>query len=157
MIIVAHAHFLDAVGAMGPCVAGCARVRRHFLVVSADFTDNVVEGVVNVDAGFGRGFDEFAAKVLGEVLALCDGAQQSQRVCCKWKSRGKGDNAEGSGLKRVTGTKHTLCGNLPLAVEIALVAYHNHGEIVLVLYAQNLLLERHDFLKALAVGYRVDE
>jgi hypothetical protein len=47
-----------------------ARVRGHFLVVSADFTDNVVEGVVDVDARFRRRLDEFAAKVLGEVLAL---------------------------------------------------------------------------------------
>jgi hypothetical protein len=53
--------------------------------------------------------------------------------------------------------KHTLCRNLPLAIKIALVANHNHGEVVLVLDAQNLLLERHNLLEALAVGYRVDE
>jgi hypothetical protein len=50
-----------------------------------------------------------------------------------------------------------LCRHLPLAVEIALVADDNHGEVVLVFYAQDLLLEGHDLLEALAVGYRVDE
>jgi hypothetical protein len=49
---------------------GRARVRRHLLVVSADFSDNVIEGVVDVDARFRRRLDEFAAKVLGKGLAL---------------------------------------------------------------------------------------
>jgi hypothetical protein len=53
--------------------------------------------------------------------------------------------------------KRTLCRHLPLAVEIALVADDDHGEVVLVLYSQNLLLERHNLLEALPVGYRVDE
>jgi hypothetical protein len=47
-----------------------ARVRGHFLVVSADFPDNVVEVVVDVDARLRRRLDEFAAKVLGEVLSF---------------------------------------------------------------------------------------
>lgn len=46
---------------------------------------------------------------------------------------------------------------MSLAVEVALVADDNHGEVVLVLDAQNLLLEGHDLLEALAVRYRVDE
>jgi hypothetical protein len=50
-----------------------------------------------------------------------------------------------------------LCWHLPLAIEIALVADDNHGEVVLVFYAQDLLLEGHNLLEALAVGYRVDE
>jgi len=50
-----------------------------------------------------------------------------------------------------------LCRHLPLAVEIALVANDDHGEVVLVLYSQDLLLECHDLLEALPVGYRVDE
>ena len=51
----------------------------------------------------------------------------------------------------------TLCRDLPLAIEIALVTDDNHGEVVLVLYSQDLLLERHNLLEALSVGYRVDE
>ena len=50
---------------------GCACVRRHLLVVSADLPDDVVEGVVNVDARLGRCLDELAAELPGEVLALC--------------------------------------------------------------------------------------
>lgn len=52
------------------CATGRAAVRGHFLVVSADFADNVVEGVVDVDAGLGRGLDEFAAELPREILAL---------------------------------------------------------------------------------------
>lgn len=55
------------------------------------------------------------------------------------------------------GSKRTLCRHLPLAVEIALVANDDHGEVVLVLYSQDLLLESHNLLEALPVGYRVDE
>jgi hypothetical protein len=46
---------------------------------------------------------------------------------------------------------------LPLAVKIALVADDNHWEVVLVLDSQDLLLEGHNLLEALPVGYRVDE
>jgi hypothetical protein len=46
---------------------------------------------------------------------------------------------------------------LPLAIEIALVAHDDHGEVVLVLYSQDLLLESHNLLEALPVGYRVNE
>jgi hypothetical protein len=46
---------------------------------------------------------------------------------------------------------------LPLAVKIALVADDDHWEVVLVLDSQDLLLERHDLLVALPVGYRVNE
>lgn len=48
-------------------------------------------------------------------------------------------------------------GDLPLAVKIALVADHNHREVVFILDAENLLLEGHNLLKALAVRYGVDE
>ena len=51
----------------------------------------------------------------------------------------------------------TLCRHLPLAIEIALVTDDNHGEVVLVLDPEDLLLECHDLLEALPVGYRVDE
>ena len=54
-------------------------------------------------------------------------------------------------------TWRTLCRHLPLAVEIALVSNNDHGEVVLVLHTQDLLLECHDLLEALPVGYRVDQ
>jgi len=63
----------------------------------------------------------------------------------------------GQDSKAQGGVARTLCGDLSLAVEITLVANDNHGEVVLVLDAENLLLEGHDLLEALAVGYRVDE
>jgi hypothetical protein len=68
VIITVHAHLLDAIGAVA--ARGRARVRRHFLVVAADFADNIVKGVVDIDARFRRRFDEFAAKVVCEGLAL---------------------------------------------------------------------------------------
>lgn len=42
------------------------------LVVATDFAHEVVESVVNVDAGLGGGLDEFAAEGLGERSTLCD-------------------------------------------------------------------------------------
>jgi hypothetical protein len=74
--VVVHAHLLDAVGAVA--ARGRARVRRHLLIVPADFPDNVVEGVVDVDARFRRRLDEFAAKVLGKGLALCAGVSDER-------------------------------------------------------------------------------
>lgn len=47
--------------------------------------------------------------------------------------------------------------NFTLALEIALVADDDHGEVVLVLDSQDLLLECGDFLEALAGGDGVDE
>ena len=47
--------------------------------------------------------------------------------------------------------------DLSFALEIALVSYDNHGEIVLILHSQNLLLKRGDFLEALARRDRVDQ
>jgi len=40
-------------------------VARHLLVVASDLADDVVEGVIDVDARFRRGFDEFAAEGAG--------------------------------------------------------------------------------------------
>ena len=51
----------------------------------------------------------------------------------------------------------TLCRDLSFAIQIALVANHNHGEVVLVLDAQYLLLECLDFFKRLLRGDGVDE
>ena len=47
--------------------------------------------------------------------------------------------------------------HLALALQIALVADDNHGEIVLVLHPQDLLLESRDFLEALPGRDGVDE
>ncbi len=51
----------------------------------------------------------------------------------------------------------TLARDLSLALEIALVTDHNHGEIVLVLDPQDLLLECCDLLEALPGVDGVDE
>ena len=40
-------------------------VARHVFVVFPDLAHDVVEGVVDVDAGFGGGLDEFAAELSG--------------------------------------------------------------------------------------------
>ena len=65
------------------------------------------------------------------------------------------------GLAKAVGLQieiwRTLCRNLPLAVEIAFVSNNDHGEVVFVLHPQDLLLECHDLLIALPVGYRVDK
>jgi len=37
----------------------------HSLVVFSDLTHNFVEGVVDIDAGFGGSFDESAAELAG--------------------------------------------------------------------------------------------
>jgi hypothetical protein len=44
----------------------------------------------------------------------------------------------------------TLPGDFSLAFQIALVANNHHGEVVLVLDSQDLLLEGRDFLEALS-------
>lgn len=51
----------------------------------------------------------------------------------------------------------TLPRDLPLVLQIALVANDNHGEVVLVLDPENLLLESGNFLEALAGVDGVDE
>lgn len=51
--------------------ARTGRVRGHILVVAADLTDEVVEGVLDVDAGFGGGLNELAPELSGQSLTLC--------------------------------------------------------------------------------------
>ena len=77
----------DALGAAAGALAGLADVhlalggartegsragwvRRHLLVVAADFADEVVEGVLDVDARPGGGLDELAAELAGQGLTL---------------------------------------------------------------------------------------
>jgi hypothetical protein len=51
----------------------------------------------------------------------------------------------------------TLTGDLALALQIALVSDDDHGEVVLILHAQDLLLEGGDFLEALSGCDGVDQ
>lgn len=46
-------------------------VGRHLLVVATDLTDEVVEGILDMDAGLGGGLDELAAKLSGQGFTLC--------------------------------------------------------------------------------------
>jgi hypothetical protein len=55
------------------------------------------------------------------------------------------------------GTIRTVHANLPLKLEVAFVCDDNDGERVLVLHAQNLLVERADFLERVPRRDRVDE
>lgn len=66
---IAHVHL--ALWCAGAERAGAGGVRGHLLVVATDLADEVVEGVLDVDAGFGGGFDELAAELAGERFALC--------------------------------------------------------------------------------------
>ena len=65
---LAHVHL--ALGCAGAERAGAGGVRGHFLVVATDLADEVVEGVLDVDTGFGGCFDELAAELTGESFAL---------------------------------------------------------------------------------------
>lgn len=60
-----------ALGRAGTECTGAGGVRGHLLVVAADLTDEVVEGILDVDAGLGGGFDELAAELTGQGLTLC--------------------------------------------------------------------------------------
>jgi len=66
---LAHVHLtLWCAGTEG---TGAGGVGRHFLVVAADLADEVVEGVLDVDAGLGGGLNELAAELSGQGLTLC--------------------------------------------------------------------------------------
>lgn len=47
-------------------------VGRHVLVVAADFTNQVIKGVINVDARLGRCLDKLAAELTGQRFTLYD-------------------------------------------------------------------------------------
>ncbi len=55
------------------------------------------------------------------------------------------------------GTIRTVHANLPLKLEVAFVCDDNDGERVLVLHAQNLLVERANFLERVPRRDRVNE
>jgi hypothetical protein len=46
-------------------------VGGHILVVATDLTDEVVEGVLDVDAGLGGGLNELATELAGQGFTLC--------------------------------------------------------------------------------------
>jgi hypothetical protein len=66
---IAHIHL--ALWCAGAERAGAGGVRGHLFVVATDLADEVVEGVLDVDAGLGGGFDELTAELAGERFALC--------------------------------------------------------------------------------------
>lgn len=125
--------------------AAARRVALHLAVISPDLAHNVVEGLVDIDAGLGRRLDELAAERLGKRFALC--AVETTNVSASQGRRQQNETALWA---------PTLPRYLPLALQIALVAYHHHGEVVLVLDTQDLLLEGGDFLEALSRRDGVD-
>lgn len=70
LLVVATVFYAHLGYAVLLAARGRALVRRHLLVVSADFPDDIVEGVVNVDPGLSRGLDEFATELPCKILAL---------------------------------------------------------------------------------------
>lgn len=71
-LALADLHLARGVSVSRATTSTC-RVACHLFVVASDFADDVVECVVNVDARFGGGFDEFAAKGSGECFTLYKG------------------------------------------------------------------------------------
>ena len=57
LIVAAHLHLM-----VGSFAGSCAWIAGHVFVVFPNLAYDVVEGVVDVDAGFGGRFDEFAAE-----------------------------------------------------------------------------------------------
>lgn len=67
----AFAHFHFVRGSVASSVATAARrVALHLAVKAPNLADDIVESLVNVDAGLGRCLDEAATKVLGQLLTL---------------------------------------------------------------------------------------
>ena len=54
-------------------------------------------------------------------------------------------------------TTHTVHSHLPLVLQVALVGYNDDWERVLVLHAEDLLMEGADFLKRVARSDGVDQ
>jgi hypothetical protein len=149
---LAHVHLV--VGGAGAKGSGAGGIGGHFLVVAADLTDKVVESVFDVRAGLGGGLDELAAELSGQGFTLC--------------MERKGDSVSFEAMRGrypvvLTGYWDgmiklcTLLGDDTLLLQITLVSDNNDGEVVLVLDAQNLLLEGHDFFKGLTRCDGVDE
>ena len=50
----------------------------HVAVIAANLAHNVVESIIDVYARLGRGFDEFAFELTGELLAFWRGVSRSE-------------------------------------------------------------------------------
>lgn len=72
----AHLHFVGGAAAATVAAAAC-RVALHLAVETSDLSDDIVEGLINVDARLGRRLNELAAEVLCQGLALWIGGQRS--------------------------------------------------------------------------------
>jgi len=66
-------------------------------------------------------------------------------------------NSRGRERASDEGMIRTVHADLPLEFEVAFVCDDDDGKRVLVLHAQNLLVERADFLERVPRGDRVDE
>lgn len=67
-VVVADLHLAHLVHAVGGTAA--CRVALLLPVVSADFSDNIIESLVDIDSGLGRRLDELAAKRPGQCFTL---------------------------------------------------------------------------------------
>lgn len=70
LLAAVHVHGLGrAVEARDAAATG--RVALHLAVVSPDLTNDVVEGLLDIQTRLGRRLDELAAERTGKSLALC--------------------------------------------------------------------------------------
>jgi hypothetical protein len=70
-LLLARVHLHGSlVGVVRARVAALVRV-AHLNVVPADLADNVIESLVDVDAGLGRRLEERAVERAGKSLTLC--------------------------------------------------------------------------------------
>jgi len=65
----AHFHFVRGSVSAAVTTAAC-RVALHLAVKAPNLANDIVESLIDVDAGLGRSLNEFAAEVLGKCLAL---------------------------------------------------------------------------------------
>jgi hypothetical protein len=154
ILVFVHLEILHVVVVARAVATG---VRRHVPVVSPDLADNVEEGVINVDTGPGGCLDELATETTCKCGALCCGVSICLVVPYEVHARATTDAWRARERTFQEKCGRTFCAHLSLGVQIALVSDNNDGEVVLVLDAQNLLLECDDLLEALARCDAVDE
>lgn len=151
-----HVHLV--VWGAGTEGSGAGGVGGHLLVVAADLADEVVESVFDVHAGLGGGLDELATELSGQGFTFYMRGKEYWLVG-NISRRISSDLTGGLGLGRMKRNRSlgTLFRDDTVLLQIALVTDNNDGEIVLVLDAENLLLEGHDFFEGLTRCDRVDE
>lgn len=156
--------------------ASTTGVSRHILVVFSNLANDIVEGVVDVDARLGGGLDELAAERSRELLALCEWKTTCQPLimfpCVEGRHEGGvarvcASMSDDARVRHVATISHphgqhvlcrpTFCAHLPLRLQITLVAHDDYGEVVLVLDPQYLLLECDNLFEALPRRDAVDE